>query len=429
MTANLETARRLAQAGRIDEAERAFGAVLNNDPACLEAYSFLVMAAHRRRDHRRAIMLLERALKVAPEDSRFLTDLGQIHRGRNHLDRAADAFRRAIVSAPENYEARLFLGGVLERLGRKIDAVKTYLGALETARLQGAWTSAATIPPQLRAEIAHASDTVKHGLSGHYAETLAPLRAKFGASALTRVEKFLSIYLGEIAAGIPDARQKPLYFYFPDIPSQPYFTRDQVPWVAALEEATEVIRDEAATVVAGGELPPFLAGTDTTKISSYLSGGTRPPAWDAFFFYRDGVKVEDSHRRAPKTAEVLERLPLVRIPGSAPEICYSLLTPGTIIERHSGVANFRIVVHLPLIVPEGCAIRVGGEEHVWQEGRCVAFDDTFEHEAWNKNDQWLRVVMLMDAWNPHLTEAERAAVADLVGAIGGVNREAVGTPA
>ncbi len=52
-----------------------------------------------------------------------------------------------------------------------------------------------------------------------------------------------------------------------------------------------------------------------------------------------------------------------------------------------------------------------------------------EYEAWNKNDQWLRIVMLMDAWNPHLTEAERATVADLVGAIGGVNREAVGPPA
>jgi aspartate beta-hydroxylase len=30
----------------------------------------------------------------------------------------------------------------------------------------------------------------------------------------------------------------------------------------------------------------------------------------------------------------------------------------------------------------------------------------------------VRVILLMDIWNPHLTEVERAAVADLVAAIG-----------
>lgn len=422
---DLATARSLAQMGRIDDAERAFGAILTSNPECLEAYSFLAMSAHRKRDYRRAITMIERALKVAPEDSRFLTDLGMIHRGRNHLDAATDAFRRAIASAPENYEARLYLGRVLDQAGKKIEAVKAYLGALETARLQGEWVDPKTIPPSLKADVAQASVAVRQGLRDHYNNALAPLRGKFGASSLSRVEKFLAIYLGEITAEIPDDRQKPLYFYFPDIPSQPYFSRDQVPWVATLEGAAASIRDEAAAVAAGGELPPFLKSTDSTKIGSYLSGSGRTPSWDAFFFYRDGVRIDDSHRKAPATSAVIDSLPLVRIDGSAPEICYSLLTPGTVIERHSGVANFRIVVHLPLIVPDGCAIRVGGEDHVWQEGRCVAFDDTFEHEAWNKNDQHLRIVLLMDAWNPHLTETERAAVTDLVGAIGAFNREAV----
>lgn len=34
------------------------------------------------------------------------------------------------------------------------------------------------------------------------------------------------------------------------------------------------------------------------------------------------------------------------------------------------------------------------------------FDDTYLHEAWNRSDED-RVVLLMDCWNPHLTEAER----------------------
>jgi aspartate beta-hydroxylase len=75
------------------------------------------------------------------------------------------------------------------------------------------------------------------------------------------------------------------------------------------------------------------------------------------------------------------------------------------------------VGHLPLIVPGDCALNVGGESHVWQEGRIVVFDDTYEHEAWNRSSE-PRVVLIFDVWNPHLTEVERSAVADIVEAIG-----------
>jgi aspartate beta-hydroxylase len=61
--------------------------------------------------------------------------------------------------------------------------------------------------------------------------------------------------------------------------------------------------------------------------------------------------------------------------------------------------------------------------HVWQEGRVVVFDDTYEHEAWNRSRQ-TRVVLIFDLWNPYLTEVERAALSDVVVAIGGL-REAV----
>jgi aspartate beta-hydroxylase len=75
-----------------------------------------------------------------------------------------------------------------------------------------------------------------------------------------------------------------------------------------------------------------------------------------------------------------------------------------------------------LIVPDDCAIRVGGEEHAWKEGQCVTFDDTFEHEAWNRSDQ-TRVVLIMDGWNPHLSGVECEAITRLVEAIGDFNRE------
>jgi aspartate beta-hydroxylase len=57
----------------------------------------------------------------------------------------------------------------------------------------------------------------------------------------------------------------------------------------------------------------------------------------------------------------------------------------------------------------------------------VTFDDTFEHEAWNRSDQ-TRVVLILDCWNPHLTAVEREAVAAMVETIGDFNREC-GIPA
>lgn len=48
------------------------------------------------------------------------------------------------------------------------------------------------------------------------------------------------------------------------------------------------------------------------------------------------------------------------------------------------------------------------------------FDDTYLHEAWNRSDA-TRIVLLMDCWNPHLTEVERHAVQQLLEIISGLH--------
>ncbi len=119
----------------------------------------------------------------------------------------------------------------------------------------------------------------------------------------------------------------------------------------------------------------------------------------------------------PHTIVALEALPLARVPAHAPEVLFSVFTPGTQLLAHRGVTNTRLVAHLPLIVPENCALSVGGEVHEWQEGRVVVFDDTYEHEAWNRSDL-TRVILIFDLWHPALSEPERAAVSELVVALG-----------
>ena len=88
---------------------------------------------------------------------------------------------------------------------------------------------------------------------------------------------------------------------------------------------------------------------------------------------------------------------------------FSILEPRTRIPPHTGSSNVRTTVHLPLVVPEGCGFRVGSETRTSEAGKAWAFDDTIEHEAWNDSDA-PRAILILDAWNPLLTEAERAAV-------------------
>jgi aspartate beta-hydroxylase len=93
-----------------------------------------------------------------------------------------------------------------------------------------------------------------------------------------------------------------------------------------------------------------------------------------------------------------------------------VLSPHTRIPPHTGVANTRLVLHLPLIVPEGCGFRVGSETRPWKVGEAWVFDDTVEHEAWNDSDD-IRIILICDVWNPLLGEEERELIARVMAAM------------
>jgi beta-hydroxylase len=48
---------------------------------------------------------------------------------------------------------------------------------------------------------------------------------------------------------------------------------------------------------------------------------------------------------------------------------------------------------------EKVRMQVGKETVIWEEGRCVVFDDTYRHEVWNDTDG-VRVVLLIDTPRP-----------------------------
>jgi aspartyl/asparaginyl beta-hydroxylase (cupin superfamily) len=52
-----------------------------------------------------------------------------------------------------------------------------------------------------------------------------------------------------------------------------------------------------------------------------------------------------------------------------------------------------------------CGLRVGSTSRTWQRGRCLLFDDAFDHEAWNYGSRD-RTVLIVDVWHPDLSEDE-----------------------
>src|SRR5205823_14382381 len=119
-------------------------------------------------------------------------------------------------------------------------------------------------------------------------------------------------------------------------------------------------------------------------------------------------------QHCPLTMAALSKVPQPEVPGASPNAMFSLLAPRTRIPPHTGVANTRLVCHLPLIVPPKCGFRVGGTVREWKVGEAFVSDDTIEHEAWNESDE-LRVVLIFDLWAPMLSMCERKAVAAVIG--------------
>jgi aspartate beta-hydroxylase len=319
-------------------------------------------------------------------------------------------------------EARLELAASLEAQAQHDAALLAYYRAIIEAQRQGRWLDARTTAPAIADRVRHAMRTVKAGRRRAFEAALAPIYERHGREALRRFEDCLAIQVGERAARFEDPRQRPSILYFPGLAATPWFPRSAMPWFGDLESAAGAIREELLGLMPGtGGSERVFASEHAERLG--LAGGQGAPAWNGFYFWRHGGRRDANHAACPRTSEVLEALPLVRIREHAPEVMFSVLTRGTHILPHRGVTNTRVVCHLPLVVPAGCALVVAGERHEWREGEAVAFDDTYEHEAWNRGER-TRVVLIIDVWNPYLTAAERDAVAVLVGALGDFNKAA-----
>jgi aspartyl/asparaginyl beta-hydroxylase (cupin superfamily) len=221
--------------------------------------------------------------------------------------------------------------------------------------------------------------------------------------AYTEIDTLPTVEKGKAAVGIKsvfEVAYKPIRFvksdfthplqyppyYVPGVPARMFYDPAEFEWAQALEDAYPIIKEELMNVLA----------SEGTGFKSYVSEEQRRlSGWNTYNFFFYGKKFEDNCARCPKTTALLESLPRFE----RDHIMFSSLNPHSRIPPHVGPMNGIVRAHLPLVVPQGCYIRVGNEERTWHEGKLLAFDDSFEHEVFNHSDQ-VRIVLFMNFWHP-----------------------------
>jgi aspartate beta-hydroxylase len=406
----------LLRQGKAKEAEAEFRRVLEGDPDHVEALNVVGLAALRDGDIDRALLMLKRAAAVDGGQALTHLHLGRAHAAAFELDSAAAAYSKALAREPKLHAARLHLAQLHEKRGDTMRAVMTYARTLNDTQAEGRWLNASTTPAALQDAVDHAQQFVRGQRLASFAELMEPFARQYGGAALRRVEQAVRIHLHLEAPVFPDPRQKPTFLFFPGLPATPYLDKGLIPEIEGLEARTHEIRAELMALLPGAAGRERVFHTGELEQAN-LRGLAEPPSWNGYYFFRHGERRADNCAACPITAAALDALPLARVRDHGPEVLYSVFSPGTHLLPHCGVTNTRVVGHLPLMIPDDCALRVGGEDHHWREGEVVVFDDTFEHEAWNRSDQ-TRAVMIFDLWNPFLSQPERAVLAELVVAMG-----------
>src|SRR3954454_13091594 len=353
------------------------------------------------RDLGQAIELLERATELSPGDFELLMKIAALRRGVGETQQSLEAVHKALAVSPRDFTALLMRASLLQRLGDP-NAGEAWGNAL-------AQRPKSDLPPQLASVVAEAEAHHSRWLDerdSRMRQSMASVEQQANPEERKRMHRFRTNVLRRTRP----YHSEPTDFYYPELAEREFHPRRLFPWLERVKAATDAIAAELQTVMKAerAELVPYVHYADFLPMDQW-----RPLNhsldWTAIHLLQNGKRIDANARHCAGTMELLQSLPQPSANNACPNAMFSLLAPNTVIPPHVGVSNFRLVCHLPLIIPDGCWFRVGAETREWRRGEAFVFDDTIEHEAANPSDQ-LRVVFIFDVWHPDLTEVEQDAI-------------------
>ncbi|HWE47068.1 MAG TPA: aspartyl/asparaginyl beta-hydroxylase domain-containing protein [Caulobacteraceae bacterium] len=408
----LQEAKGLFQTGRLADAETVLRDLLRRNSGLLEGQALLGTLLFQRARFDEAAAVYAVCMTLNPSISAFPFNLGTALEKLDDKKGAVEAYLEAWRLDPRNAHVALFAGAALDAAGRHEDAAAMFALGDDHAPFVRRGKDDPSLPAEMRNRSRIADRVMREHFTRLHAasvdESARVIEAETGAKPdldRVRVAMWTQTHDGPVSFRTP--MQEPSVFYMPDLKAQTLTPAARLAWATAVEAATTEIRDEFLAAVKNGvAFSPYVHGAINAEEWKKLSGNLD---WSSLHLYREGRKTPIA-QHFPKTLQALEAADIPRVDdGNAIEMFFSRLKPGAHIPPHFGCANNRITVHLPLIVPGDCAIRVGNDMHHWREGELFAFDDSFEHEAWNRSDQD-RVVLIFESHHPDLTKDERFAV-------------------
>ncbi|MGH7025039.1 MAG: aspartyl/asparaginyl beta-hydroxylase domain-containing protein [Caulobacteraceae bacterium] len=356
-----------------------------------------------RRDPAQALRILDQAdtsIEVFLDRAVALRMLGDVAAAIGALD-------SVLALDPRNFVALLSKGALLERVGQRRRAAITYKAAVAVAPRETELATEFAGPLRKAKQLVAAHSTE---LADHLRQSTAAVRSTLADDNLGRFDEALDIYAGLARAH----QQEPLLLHYPRLPAIPFYETRDFPWLGKLEAATSTIAEELKVVMATrlDHFTPYIDYPPSAPVDQWAELNHNPK-WSTYFLWRDGVRQAEACALCPRTAALVDELPLADQPGFSPTVVFSVLDARTRIPPHTGSSNIRLIGHLPLILPGPAGFRVGNVTRQWRVGEAWLFDDTIEHEAWNDADE-PRVILIFDVWNPLLTPGERALVSAMM---------------
>ena len=400
----LKHAVQLARSGRVGEAELAFGDVLRGNPDSIEAHAFLATQAFRQHRFRDAAAGYEKCAALFPGSPAFQFNLGTAREQLGDLAGAIDAYLNAYRLNPKDSRLALFAGVALEAAGRRIDAATLLSMGDDVDPAMRYAKDRSDLDPEIRRRSAIADRVMREHFTRLHAAAVDELER--GGRDLSRVRRAMWTQTHDGPVQFRTPNQQPGIFYMPDLEARTVTLRERLAWATQVEAKTAQVREEyLAAVQSGAQMAPYVDANTRSPIWHELRGRLD---WSALHLFKAAQETPFA-KLFPGTLKALEAADVVRIDGKPMELFFSRLKPGAHIPPHFGAANNRLTIHLPLIVPGGCAIRVGTGIHTWRQGELFAFDDSFEHEAWNRSAED-RVVLIFESHHPDLRPEEWAAI-------------------
>lgn len=124
-------------------------------------------------------------------------------------------------------------------------------------------------------------------------------------------------------------------------------------------------------------------------------------SWRKLQLYAWGLPVKRNLEVLTRTAALMRDVPKLM------QAAFYVLGPHSHLLPHEGITEMVLRCHIGIVCPEGCELRIGTETRPERDGGILVFDDTLEHEAWNRSSQD-RYILHLDFFRPEVPLDQRA---------------------